>query len=155
MSVYLNLFVRKNDEVIRLTDYSRNTALYRAFENIVPYEDVTIVTEEMLDRVWENLDKELYEVKRTIKLSKEKMKALRANAKTDEEWEWITTISNTIDEFKNEKKNIKYFSNVVDFLKTIVDDMKYREGRNYLYAGIEVDIGTLEDAVREGIDNGT
>lgn len=150
MSVYLNLFVRKNDEVIRLTDYSRNTALYRAFENIVPYEDVTIVTEEMLDRVWENLDKELYEVKRTIKLSKEKMKALRANAKTDEEWEWITTISNTIDEFKNEKKNIKYFSNVVDFLKTIVDDMKYREGRNYLYAGIEVDIGTLEDAVREG-----
>lgn len=150
MSVYLNLFVRKNDEVIRLTDYSRNTALYRAFENIVPYEDVTIVTEEMLDRVWENLDKELYEVKRTIKLSKEKMKALRANARTDEEWEWITTISNTIDELKNEKKNIKYFSNVVDFLKTIVDDMKYREGRNYLYAGIEVDIGTLEDAVREG-----
>lgn len=150
MSVYLNLFVRKNDEVIRLTDYSRNTALYRAFENIVPYEDVTIVTEEMLDRVWENLDKELYEIKRTIKLSKEKMKALRANARTDEEWEWITTISNTIDEFKNEKKNIKYFSNVVDFLKTIVDDMKYREGRNYLYAGIEVDIGTLEDAVREG-----
>lgn len=150
MSMYLNLFVRKNDEVVRLTDYSRNTALYRAFENIVPYEDVTIVTEEMLDRVWENLDKELYEVKRTIKLSKEKMKALRANAKTDEEWEWITTISNTIDEFKNDKKNIKYFSNVVDFLKTIVDDMKYREGRNYLYAGIEVDIGTLEDAVREG-----
>lgn len=150
MSVYLNLFVRKNDEVIRLTDYSRNTALYRAFENVVPYEDVTIVTEEMLDRVWENLDKELYEVKRTIKLSKEKMKALRANARTEEEWEWITTISNTIDEFKNEKKNIKYFSNVVDFLKTIVDDMKYREGRNYLYAGIEVDIGTLEDAVREG-----
>ena len=150
MSMYLNLFVRKNDEVVRLTDYSRNTALYRAFENIVPYEDVTIVTEEMLDRVWENLDKELYEVKRTIKLSKEKMKALRANAKTDEEWEWITTISNTIDEFKNDKKNIKYFSNVVDFLKTIVDDMKYREGKNYLYAGIEVDIGTLEDAVREG-----
>ena len=150
MSMYLNLFVRKNDEVVRLTDYSRNTALYRAFENIVPYEDVAIVTEEMLDRVWENLDKELYEVKRTIKLSKEKMKALRANARTDEEWEWITDISNTIDEFKNEKKNIKYFSNVVDFLKTIVDDMKYREGRNYLYAGIEVDIGTLEDAVREG-----
>ena len=150
MSMYLNLFVRKNDEVVRLTDYSRNTALYRAFENVVPYEDVTIVTEEMLDRVWENLDKELYEVKRTIKLSKEKMKALRANARTDEEWEWITDISNTIDEFKNEKKNIKYFSNVVDFLKTIVDDMKYREGRNYLYAGIEVDIGTLEDAVREG-----
>lgn len=150
MSMYLNLFVRKNDEVVRLTDYSRNTALYRAFENIVPYEDVAIVTEEMLDRVWENLDKELYEVKRTIKLSKEKMKGLRANARTDEEWEWITTISNTIDEFKNDKKNIKYFSNVVDFLKTIVDDMKYREGRNYLYAGIEVDIGTLEDAVREG-----
>ena len=150
MSMYLNLFVRKNDEVVRLTDYSRSTALYRAFENVVPYEDVTIVTEEMLDRVWENLDKELYEVKRTIKLSKEKMKALRANARTDEEWEWITDISNTIDEFKNEKKNIKYFSNVVDFLKTIVDDMKYREGRNYLYAGIEVDIGTLEDAVREG-----
>ena len=150
MSMYLNLFVRKNDEVVRLTDYSRSTALYRAFENIAPYEDVTIVTEEMLDRVWENLDKELYEVKRTIKLSKEKMKALRANARTDEEWEWITDISNTIDEFKNEKKNIKYFSNVVDFLKTIVDDMKYREGRNYLYAGIEVDIGTLEDAVREG-----
>ena len=150
MSMYLNLFVRKNDEVVRLTDYSRNTALYRAFENIVPYEDVAIVTEEMLDRVWENLDKELYEVKRTIKLSKEKIKALRANARTDEEWEWITTISNTIDEFKNDKKNIKYFSNVVDFLKTIVDDMKYREGRNYLYAGIEVDIGTLEDAVREG-----
>lgn len=150
MSMYLNLFVRKNDEVVRLTDYSRNTALYRAFENVVPYEDVAIVTEEMLDRVWENLDKELYEVKRTIKLSKEKMKALRANARTDEEWEWITDISNTIDEFKNEKKNIKYFSNVVDFLKTIVDDMKYREGRNYLYAGIEVDIGTLEDAVREG-----
>ena len=150
MSMYLNLFVRKNDEVVRLTDYSRNTALYRAFENIVPYEDVAIVTEEMLDRVWENLDKELYEVKRTIKLSKEKMKGLRANARTDEEWEWITTISNTIDEFKNDKKNIKYFSNVVDFLKTIVDDMKYREGRNYLYAGIEVDIGTLEDAIREG-----
>ena len=150
MSMYLNLFVRKNDEVVRLTDYSRDTALYRAFENIVPYEDVAIVTEEMLDRVWENLDKELYEVKRTIKLSKEKMKGLRANARTDEEWEWITTISNTIDEFKNDKKNIKYFSNVVDFLKTIVDDMKYREGRNYLYAGIEVDIGTLEDAVREG-----
>ena len=150
MSMYLNLFVRKNDEVVRLTDYSRSTALYRAFENVVPYEDVTIVTEEMLDRVWENLDKELYEVKRTIKLSKEKMKALRANARTDEEWEWITDISNTIDEFKNDKKNIKYFSNIVDFLKTIVDDMKYREGRNYLYAGIEVDIGTLEDAVREG-----
>ena len=150
MSMYLNLFVRKNDEVVRLTDYSRNTVLYRAFENIVPYEDVTIVTEEMLDRVWENLDKELYEVKRAIKLSKEKMNALKANARTDEEWEWITTISNTIDEFKNEKKNIKYFSNVVEFLKTIVDDMKYREGRNYLYAGIEVDIGTLEDAVREG-----
>jgi ribosome-binding ATPase YchF (GTP1/OBG family) len=150
MSVYLNLFVRKNDEVVRLTDYSRNTVLYRAFENIVPYEDVTIVTEEMLDRVWENLDKELYEVKRAIKLSKEKMNVLKANARTDEDWEWITTISNTIDEFKNEKKNIKYFSNVVEFLKTIVDDMKYREGRNYLYAGIEVDIGTLEDAVREG-----
>jgi ribosome-binding ATPase YchF (GTP1/OBG family) len=150
MSVYLNLFVRKNDEVIRLTDYSRNTVLYRAFENIVPYEDVTIVTEEMLDRVWENLDKELYEVKRAIKLSKEKMNTLKANARTDEEWELISTISNTIDEFKNEKKNIKYFSNVVEFLKTIVDDMKYREGRNYLYAGIEVDIGTLEDAVREG-----
>lgn len=150
MSMYLNLFVRKNDEVVRLTDYSRNTVLYRAFENIVPYEDVTIVTEEMLDRVWENLDKELYEVKRAIKLSKEKMNVLKANARTDEDWEWISTISNTIDEFKNEKKNIKYFSNVVDFLKTIVDDMKYREGRNYLYAGIEVDIGTLEDAVREG-----
>ena len=150
MSVYLNLFVRKNDEVVRLTDYSRNTVLYRAFENIVPYEDVTIVTEEMLDRVWENLDKELYEVKRAIKLSKEKMNVLKANARTDEDWEWISTISNTIDEFKNEKKNIKYFSNVVEFLKTIVDDMKYREGRNYLYAGIEVDIGTLEDAVREG-----
>ena len=150
MSVYLNLFVRKNDEVIRLTDYSRNTVLYRAFENIVPYEDVTIVTEEMLDRVWENLDKELYEIKRAIKLSKEKMNTLKANARTDEEWELISTISNTIDEFKNEKKNIKYFSNVVEFLKTIVDDMKYREGRNYLYAGIEVDIGTLEDAVREG-----
>ena len=150
MSMYLNLFVRKNDEVVRLTDYSRNTVLYRAFENIVPYEDVTIVTEEMLDRVWENLDKELYEVKRAIKLSKEKMNVLKANARTDEDWEWITTISNTINEFKNEKKNIKYFSNVVEFLKTIVDDMKYREGRNYLYAGIEVDIGTLEDAVREG-----
>ena len=150
MSVYLNLFVRKNDEVVRLTDYSRNTPLYRAFENIVPYEDVTIVTEEMLDRVWENLDKELYEIKRTIKLSKEKMNVLKANARTDEEWEWISTISNTINEFKNEKKNIKYFSNVVDFLKTIVDDMKYREGRNYLYAGIEVDIEALEDAVREG-----
>lgn len=150
MSMYLNLFVRKNDEVVRLTDYSRSTALYRAFENIVPYEDVAIVTEEMLDRVWENLDKELYEVKRTIKLSKEKMKVLRANARTDEDWELITTISNTIDEFKNDKKNIKYFSNVVDFLKTIVDDMKYREGKNYLYAGIEVDIGTLEDAIREG-----
>ena len=150
MSVYLNLFVRKNDEVVRLTDYSRNTVLYRAFENIVPYEDVTIVTEEMLDRVWENLDKELYEIKRAIKLSKEKMNTLKANARTDEEWELISTISNTIDEFKNEKKNIKYFSNVVEFLKTIVDDMKYREGRNYLYAGIEVDIGTLEDAVREG-----
>ena len=150
MSVYLNLFVRKNDEVIRLTDYSRNTVLYKAFENIVPYEDVAIVTEEMLDRVWENLDKELYEVKRAIKLSKEKMNTLKANARTDEEWELISTISNTIDEFKNEKKNIKYFSNVVEFLKTIVDDMKYREGRNYLYAGIEVDIGTLEDAVREG-----
>ena len=150
MSVYLNLFVRKNDEVVRLTDYSRNTVLYRAFENIVPYEDVTIVTEEMLDRVWEDLDKELYEVKRAIKLSKEKMNVLKANARTDEDWELISTISNTIDEFKNEKKNIKYFSNVVEFLKTIVDDMKYREGRNYLYAGIEVDIGTLEDAVREG-----
>lgn len=150
MSVYLNLFVRKNDEVIRLTDYSRNTVLYRAFENIVPYEDVAIVNEEMLDRVWENLDKELYEVKRAIKLSKEKMNVLKANARTDEDWEMITTISNTIDEFKNDKKNIKYFSNVVEFLKTIVDDMKYREGRNYLYAGIEVDIGTLEDAVREG-----
>ena len=150
MSVYLNLFVRKNDEVVRLTDYSRNTPLYRAFENIVPYEDVAIVTEEMLDRVWENLDKELYEVKRAIKLSKEKMNVLKANARTDEDWELISTISNTIDEFKNEKKNIKYFSNVVEFLKTIVDDMKYREGRNYLYAGIEVDIGTLEDAVREG-----
>ena len=150
MSMYLNLFFFFFDEVVRLTDYSRNTVLYRAFENIVPYEDVTIVTEEMLDRVWENLDKELYEVKRAIKLSKEKMNALKANARTDEEWEWISTISNTINEFKNEKKNIKYFSNVVEFLKTIVDDMKYREGRNYLYAGIEVDIGTLEDAVREG-----
>ena len=133
MSMYLNLFVRKNDEVVRLTDYSRSTALYRAFENIVPYEDVAIVTEEMLDRVWENLDKELYEVKRTIKLSKEKMKVLRANARADEDWELITTISNTIDEFKNDKKNIKYFSNVVDFLKTIVDDMKHRDNFYLLY----------------------
>lgn len=151
MSEYINFFIRYKNNFIPLFDYCRSSYIYKVFREQAPYGKVSAIKYSQLNGVYKDL-RDWKEV--TLKAIKEKEKTIEEisafNNSVSDKMEAIYEIKDTLCELEDDAKNLDFALSVVEIIIDIIDTARFTDDYevdldNYIYAGIEVGIPTLED----------
>lgn len=155
MSQYIQFFIRStSDEFLPIGVFSRCTSIYHFFNEYLnaPYgriaavtmKDILYVVDKVKDRI-EVYEDRVVELERKIKLITE------CNNSVEEKMEGIDEVNREINEYVEEKNELKwtrdYICSLEEILSAIAYDDKYCQD-TYLYCGIECrEHVTVEDIV--------
>lgn len=145
MSQYVNFFIRFKDNFIPIADYSRNNMVYQIVNNYVPYEKITVLTENTLD-IFYSLAKE-----KKVEAEEDKQKYERLikeissfNNSVDEKLDAIHEYNRYIQETEEEIQEAVMSMHFFFFLSEILTT---QDSSELLYAGIEIGEPTIGDII--------
>ena len=154
MSVYINFFLRYEDNFIPLLDCGRSSYIYQFFAHKIPYEKIKPLTISDLRNSYYELRDMKDEFKESLNKYDKTIKEIpNFNNSVDDKLAALNEIEETYDEIKETINEIEVCMIKIDFLISIIEAMKYYDERpdlkvdinKYLYAGIEICSPTVED----------
>lgn len=144
MSQYVNFYVRVNDTLAPIADYSRNSYIYQLFGPILPYGKLAPLTLDTLKgrivQVREDIDTNN---KIIANYQQDLAFVERCDAPLKEKREERASIKENIEEVEEILRELRYARNFVNFLGDMVDAAQYgnpgldNDYNHYIYAGIE------------------
>ena len=157
MSLYVNFFLRANDNFIPLFSFSRNGYMYAAFHTVAPYEKISAITVDTLKSAREILLDQVDAYQRKVnEYQAEKLLIPGFDNSVDEKLDSLRNIDNMIADIQSELNElelaINYCTVMHDILETACFGEKPDKVSSYhentlLYCGIEVGKASLEDVV--------
>ena len=153
MSMYVNFFIRRGDDFIPISDYSRNSIIYQLVSDYAEYEKIKPLTIKSLQDLIARARKRKEEARKTIDHIKERIKNMRNLAETwDEALEYLEDYETAILEYEEEIKEARYAQHFFNFLEDIIDTVRYDSEskynyNEYIYAGIEIGRPNMEDII--------
>lgn len=146
MSEYISFFVRHQDspKIIELATYCRSSYMFQTFKDTAPYESIKAARIEDLNEAQVYLKDVKKDHKAIIKEFKDKINMLAALpvVSAEDAMALYNDYCEVIKESEEEVRQLKYFINIVDFLKEILE-----QEDNILYIGKEIYKPTIDDIV--------
>ena len=159
MSQYINGYLRvSDDKFIPLFSYSRSSDFYQVAQYYAPYEKIRAISWDDLQEIHEKLEESYKNYEDLIKRYQDEIDfILKMNNDAEDKIELINDHLNSIDNIKEEMKNIPYWMGRVNMLEDIIEENRKseysenpisRDEDDIIYFGIETGyVVTLEDIV--------
>lgn len=147
MSQYVNFFIRHNNgEFIAIGDYSRSNPIYRALEDLVPYENATLFTQEIYNEAYKEMTRSIDSYKKYIEDYK-KQNALIATM-SDPLNEKLEAIAENEASIKDFEQEIEMYTAQRYYLNHYFN-MNDHWDKNEIWVGIEVSASYLNKEDKE------
>jgi len=147
MSQYVNFFIRHNNgEFVAIGDYSRSNPIYQALCDLVPYEGVTPLTQEIYDNAYEDMTSSIENYKRLIE-DYRKQNALIASM-SDPLDKKLEAIAENDSAIKDLEEEIDIYT-VQRYYLTHYFNMNDGWEKNQVWVGIEVSASYLNKEDKE------
>lgn len=153
MSSYVNFYIRVNKSFIPIGSYSRSNPIYRAINQMLPYEKITALTSEKIGKVIDEIKEEIEELEKLKEKDKQtcdKILSMVGNS-VEEKMASIYSIEAEDENIDYELEELKYSKNILQVYLDMIDEIHYSEGyvmdndyNHYIYAGVEA-YGSMED----------
>lgn len=148
MSAYIHFFVKIGENFAPINTFSRSNIIFQEFECYAPWEKITPVTIEKLNRVRESLNEQIKATEDQIKFAKDEIEFLKSTKLSAEElMEKYHDYLDIIEGFEEGKCEYISALHFINFLIDIYDEAngmeKYGENpmnlraNEYIYVGYE------------------
>lgn len=157
MSMYMSFFFRVEDKFYPITSYSRNSAVYQTFAEVISpnsiWEKITPVTTDMLNAIRRGISAEIHKYQEGIKSCERQIAIISdMNDPLNEKIDAMQGYIEAIDDYEDEIKELKYARTFTTFLDDMIDEIELSDeydwnGQEYIYVGVEISKPTIEDIV--------
>lgn len=144
MSMYVNFYLKSRDGKFNpIGSFSRNSEIYQAIYQGLPYEKVKPITESYLSEAVDELERRVLATNKQIEdywqIINEQIP--KWNNPISEKMESIANYREAIEEKEQEIDEYRFAIGYFNSLIAIIDDIGYRDEYDkdrYIYAGVEV-----------------
>lgn len=153
MSVYIDFFIRRGDDFIPLSDYSRNSIIYRIANSYAMWEKVSPLSKAGIEQMITEAERQQRAYQESIVEVKAKIAQLKDLSCTwNEALEYLDEYEEAIQEYEQDIKEARYAKHFFGFLIDIIETVQYADKKeydynNYIYVGIEIGHPTVKDIV--------
>ncbi|MBQ2173562.1 MAG: hypothetical protein II453_00335 [Alphaproteobacteria bacterium] len=153
MSVYIDFFIRRGDDFIPLSDYSRNSIIYKIANSYAMWEKVSPLSKAGIEQMITEAERQQRAYQESIVEVKAKMAQLKDLSCTwNEALEYLDDYEEAIQEYEQDIKEARYAKHFFGFLIDIIETVEYADKKeydynNYIYVGIEIGHPTVKDIV--------
>lgn len=153
MSAYINFFIRRGDDFIPLSDYSRNSIIYRIANNYAMWEKVSPLSKAGIEQMINEAERQQRAYQESIAETKTRIAQLKDLSCTwNEALEYLDEYEEAIQEYEQDIKEARYAKHFFGFLIDIIETVQYADKKeydynNYIYVGIEIGHPTVKDIV--------
>ena len=161
MSSYVQFYLRMNETFILITDYSRNSTVYKFVAPDAPYGKIKPVTLDMIENYVSNAVDRIAEIEEYIAKERSRISFImdaKGNS-LEEKLDYLEGINNLIKDDENEKECVRKAICFFGVLEDMIDNHKYcseqfkdfkNDFNHYIYIGEESE-GNLE-SIEEGYE---
>lgn len=153
MSVYIDFFIRRGDDFIPLSDYSRNSIIYRIANSYAMWEKVSPLSKAGIEQMINEAERQQKAYQESIAEIKTRIAQLKDLSCTwNEALEYLDEYEEAIQEHEQDIKEARYAKHFFGFLIDIIETVQYADKKeydynNYIYVGIEIGHPTVKDIV--------
>lgn len=153
MSVYIDFFIRRGDDFIPLSDYSRNSIIYKIANSYAMWEKVNPLSKAGIEQMITEAERQQRAYQESIVEVKAKIAQLKDLSCTwNEALEYLDEYEEAIQEYEQDIKEARYAKHFFGFLIDIIETVEYADKKeydynNYIYVGIEIGHPTVKDIV--------
>ena len=153
MSVYIDFFIRRGDDFIPLSDYSRNSIIYKIANSYAMWEKVSPLSKAGIEQMITEAERQQRAYQESIVEVKAKIAQLKDLSCTwNEALEYLDDYEEAIQEYEQDIKEARYAKHFFGFLIDIIETVEYADKKeydynNYIYVGIEIGHPTVKDIV--------
>ena len=153
MSTYIDFFIRRGDEFIPISDYSRNSIIYRIANSYAMWEKVSPLSKAGIEQMITEAERQQRAYQESIIEVKAKIAQLKDLSCTwNEALEYLDGYEEAIQEYEQDIKEARYAKHFFGFLIDIIETVQYADKKeydynNYIYVGIEIGHPTVKDIV--------
>ena len=153
MSAYINFFIRRGDEFIPISDYSRNSIIYRIANSYAMWEKVSPLSKAGIEQMITEAERQQRAYQESIVEVKAKIAQLKDLSCTwNEALEYLDEYEEAIQEYEQDIKEARYAKHFFGFLIDIIETVEYADKKeydynDYIYVGIEIGHPTVKDIV--------
>ena len=154
MSTYVEVYARKGDTFIQLTDYSRNSEAFDILRPYAPYAAIRPLTEQDIDQMKAECNKAIASsIDRQDKLSAERKALDTWNNPVSEKLSAYRDIGDEIHEERELQKQFEAVLVELDMLSCIASTYN-NCGHPVIYCGIESGLDVTVDSIENSIEKG-
>ena len=153
MSAYIDFFIRRGDEFIPISDYSRNSIIYRIANSYAMWEKVSPLSKAGIEQMITEAERQQRAYQESIAETKTRIAQLKDLSCTwNEALEYLDEYEEAIQEYEQDIKEARYAKHFFGFLIDIIETVEYADKKeydynNYIYVGIEIGHPTVKDIV--------
>lgn len=153
MSAYVHFFIRRGDDFIPLSDYSRNSIIYRIANSYAMWEKVSPLSKAGIEQMINEAERQQRAYQESIAETKARIAQLKDLSCTwNEALEYLDEYEEAIQEHEQDIKEARYAKHFFGFLIDIIETVQYADKQeydynNYIYVGIEIGHPTVKDIV--------
>jgi hypothetical protein len=153
MSAYIDFFIRRGDEFIPISDYSRNSIIYRIANSYAMWEKVSPLSKASIEQMITEAERQQRAYQESIAETKTRIAQLKDLSCTwNEALEYLDEYEEAIQEYEQDIKEARYAKHFFGFLIDIIETVEYADKKeydynNYIYVGIEIGHPTVKDIV--------
>lgn len=153
MSVYIDFFIRRGDNFIPLSDYSRNSIIYRIANSYAMWEKVSPLSKAGIEQMITEAERQQRAYQESIAETKTRIAQLKDLSCTwNEALEYLDEYEEAIQEYEQDIKEARYAKHFFGFLIDIIETVQYADKKeydynDYIYVGIEIGHPTVKDIV--------
>ena len=153
MSTYIDFFIRRGDEFIPISDYSRNSIIYKIANSYAMWEKVSPLSKAGIEQMINEAERQQRAYQESIAETKTRIAQLKDLSCTwNEALEYLDEYENAIQEYEQDIKEARYAKHFFGFLIDIIETVQYADKKeydynNYIYVGIEIGHPTVKDIV--------
>lgn len=153
MSTYIDFFIRRGDEFIPISDYSRNSIIYRIANSYAMWEKVSPLSKAGIEQMITEAEQQQRAYQESIAETKTKIAQLKDLSCTwNEALEYLDEYEEAIQEYEQDIKEARYAKHFFGFLIDIIETVQYADKKeydynDYIYVGIEIGHPTVKDIV--------
>lgn len=154
MSSYVNFYLRMNETFIPISDYSRNSTIYKFVASGVPYGKIKPVTLDMVENYVANAVDRINEIEESLAKERSTISIImdaKGNS-LEEKVDYLEEINNLIEDYEDEKESVRKAICFFGVLEDMIENRKYcseqfkdfkNDFNHYIYVGEESE-GNLE-----------